>query len=427
MPQEVLQMFFLERVLERLSRSNYSRNFILKGGMLISSMLGVMERTTMDMDTTVNGISMAEDEIAKIIKQILKIDIGDGIKFEFEKLEPIREDDDYNNYRAYFTAIYGKIANKMKIDITTGDVITPGAINYSYKTILDDDKIDVLAYNCETILAEKYETIIRRNIGTTRARDFYDLHVFYQLYSEDIDFGILQKAIRRTSQKRDSEEILSEWKDICVDMRRDEPLRALWKNYQDNNKFAEKVSFDSTLDTVEEISLKTHVVDYLKKAVFLDVDGVLNSNNNDYGAGVEISDGKLVDSKAVALLAKLVKETDATIILHSGWRFWFDDEMNPTRPEAEYLVSSLEKEGIRISGVTPDLTTEEIRKTKKFSLVKAEEILQWLKLNKEYTNWVVLDDLDLHNAVVEAHQVKTDPKVGLTENDIRRAMDILGE
>ena len=165
----------------------------------------------------------------------------------------------------------------------------------------------------------------------------------------------------------------------------------------------------------------------MKKAVFLDIDGVLNSNNNDYGAGVEISDGKLVDSKAVALLAKLVKETDATIILHSGWRFWFDDEMNPTRPEAEYLVSSLEKEGIRISGVTPDLTTEEIRKTKKFSLVKAEEILQWLKLNKEYTNWVVLDDLDLHNAVVEAHQVKTDPKVGLTENDIRRAMDILGE
>ena len=107
--------------------------------------------------------------------------VGDRIEFTFEKLEPIREEDDYNNFRVYFVAHYGKIANKMKIDITTGDEITPGAIRYSYKTILDDDEIGVMAYNTETIIAEKYETIIRRNIGTSRARDFYDLHVFYNL------------------------------------------------------------------------------------------------------------------------------------------------------------------------------------------------------------------------------------------------------
>ena len=139
-PQEVLQMVLLERVLERLSKSKYARNFILKGGMLISSMLGIMERTTMDMDTTVNGINMEEDEISNIIKEILLIDVGDGISFEFDKLEPIREDDDYNNFRAYFTAHYGKIANKMKIDITTGDEITPRAIDYNYKTIKIDMK-----------------------------------------------------------------------------------------------------------------------------------------------------------------------------------------------------------------------------------------------------------------------------------------------
>jgi len=258
-PQEVLQMFLLERVLDRLSNSKYSRNFILKGGMLISSMMGLMERTTMDMDTTVNGINMDEDEISNIIKEILLIDVGDGIKFEFEKLEPIREDDDYNNFRAYFTAYYGKIANKMKIDITTGDEITPRAINYEYKTILDDDVIEVVAYNCETILAEKYETIIRRNIGTSRARDFYDLYMFYHMYAYKIDFKVLEEAIHRTARKRGSEGELKDWKEICEDMRVDEPLKSLWFNYQTTNKYASAVDFDSTITTVEEISLKTNM------------------------------------------------------------------------------------------------------------------------------------------------------------------------
>jgi len=258
-PQEVLQMFLLERVLERLSKSKYARNFILKGGMLISSMMGIMERTTMDMDTTVNGIDMDEDEISNIIKEILLIDVGDGISFEFEKMEPIREDDDYNNFRAYFTAHYGKIANKMKIDITTGDEITPRAIDYEYKTILDDDVIEVVAYNYETIFAEKYETIIRRNIGTTRARDFYDLHMFYHMYEQKVDFKILEEAIHRTARKRGSEDELKEWKDICDDMKADKPLKQLWLNYQNSNNYAQSVDFDSALATVEEISVKTNM------------------------------------------------------------------------------------------------------------------------------------------------------------------------
>ncbi len=257
-PQEVLQMFFLERVLERLSKSDYVSNFILKGGMLISSMLGIIERTTMDMDTTVNGINMEEEEIRGIIKEILSIDVGDGISFEFDKLETIREDDDYNNFRAYFTAYYGKIANKMKIDITTGDAITPRAINYEYKTILDGDVINVFAYNCETILAEKYETIIRRNIASSRARDFYDIHIFYHMYEHTIDFQILKDAITRTASKRGSEGDIKDWKEICEDMRVDASLNNLWLNYKKNNRYAEKVEFDSTIDTVEEISKKTN-------------------------------------------------------------------------------------------------------------------------------------------------------------------------
>ena len=252
--QEVLQMFLLERVLDRLSKSKYKDNFILKGGLLISSMIGIAERTTMDMDTTVTGINMEETEIEKIIREILLIDVGDGIEFTFEKLEPIREDDDYNNFRAYFVAHYGKIANKMKIDITTGDAITPGAIRYSYKTILDDDEVGVMAYNIETIIAEKYETIIRRNIGTSRARDFYDLHVFYNLYKDSINLEILKLAVTRTAKKRESLDTMSEWKEIIEDMKVDTALKKLWKNYCENNAYASEVSFENVMETTLHIA-----------------------------------------------------------------------------------------------------------------------------------------------------------------------------
>lgn len=252
--QEVLQMFLLERVLDRLSKSKYKDNFILKGGLLISSMIGIAERTTMDMDTTVTGINMEETEIEKIIREILLIDVGDRIEFTFEKLEHIREEGDYNNFRVYFVAHYGKIANKMKIDITTGDEITPGAIRYSYKTILDDDEIGVMAYNTETIIAEKYETIIRRNIGTSRARDFYDLHVFYNLYKDSINLEILKLAVTRTAKKRESLDTMSEWEEIIEDMKVDTALKELWKNYCENNTYASEVSFKNVMETTLHIA-----------------------------------------------------------------------------------------------------------------------------------------------------------------------------
>ena len=252
-PQEVLQMYMFERVLERLASSEYSENFILKGGMLISSMIGVEERTTKDMDTTVTGIDMEEAEIERIVKEILAIDIGDKIRFEFVKIEPIREDDDYNNFRVFFIARYGKIANEMKIDITTGDAITPSAVDYSYRTILDGDEIPVKAYNRETIIAEKYETIIRRNIGNTRARDFYDLYMFFNLYKDVIDFNVLKLAVKRTSKNRESEKELADWHDIYVDMKQDTSLKDLWDNYRSNNTYAQGLSYEAVLDVVETV------------------------------------------------------------------------------------------------------------------------------------------------------------------------------
>ena len=253
-PQEVLQMFLIERFLERLAKSSYKNNFILKGGFLISSMIGISERTTMDMDTTVTGINMEEDELERVIREILLIDVGDGIKFEFEKFEIIREKDDYNNFRAFLVAHYGKIANKVKVDITTGDEITPGAVRYSYKTILDDDEINIKAYNIETIIAEKYETIIRRNIGTSRARDFYDLYMFYHMYKESIHPEMLKLAVTRTAKKRESLQTMLEWKEIIEDMREDTALKVLWNNYCVKNTYAEEASYEDVMEILLRIA-----------------------------------------------------------------------------------------------------------------------------------------------------------------------------
>lgn len=251
--QEVLQMFLFERVLERLAASKYKDNFILKGGLLISSIIGIHERTTMDMDTTVRGITMEEDDIVRIVKEILTVEVNDGITFTYNCIEPIREEDAYNNFRVYLRAQYGKIDSPMKIDVTTGDAITPAAIRYEFPMLFEDKIIPVMAYTLETVLAEKYETIIRRNIGTTRARDFYDLHTLYHSRRRQIRTDILKTAVEHTAQKRDSLDEMAEWKDILEDIRHEPSMAGLWKNYVKDNPYVGEITFDEVLKTVEAV------------------------------------------------------------------------------------------------------------------------------------------------------------------------------
>ena len=163
----------------------------------------------------------------------------------------------------------------------------------------------------------------------------------------------------------------------------------------------------------------------MNRIIFLDIDGVLNSNFWNDSHQREISDGTLVDGEKVKLLSMLVKRTNAKIILHSGWKYWFDQDLKPLRLEAENLVMLFKKEELLLEDVTPDHSTEEIRKNKKFSLVKASEILAWLAEHENVDNWVVIDDLDLHSKEIEMHQVKTDPSIGLTINDVYKAEKIL--
>lgn len=251
---EVLHMFFFERILERLSLSDYQSNFILKGGLLIASMIGIENRSTLDMDATVSGIPMEEEMIKKIIMDLFQIDVGDGIQFFFQKIESIREDDTYNNYRVHVNAMYGKIDAPMKIDITTGDAITPAAIIYSYKMFFVDKYISVMAYNIETILAEKFETIIRRNIGTTRARDFYDLHILFKSRYIEINKSDFIRAVENTAKKRGSFEYIKDWIKICEEIRNEPALNKLWNNYQKENHYASDLTFQDVTNNLLQVA-----------------------------------------------------------------------------------------------------------------------------------------------------------------------------
>lgn len=255
--QEVLQIYFFERLLERLSKSQYKNNFVIKGGFLISSLIGIENRTTMDMDTTIKGIALKKNRIKEIVEEILDINVDDGIRFEIKDISYIREEDKYENFRISLIANVGKNQNPMKIDITTGDAITPREIEYAYPCIFSKKDIKIMAYPLETILAEKYETIIRRNITTTRMRDFYDLYTLYKLKKDDIDYEVLKEAVKRTSNRRGSQEMMKDYEKIIEDIKEDSYLRSLWDVYLKENKYIGDLSFDKIVDVVTILSNDT--------------------------------------------------------------------------------------------------------------------------------------------------------------------------
>ena len=263
-PNSLLQMCLFEGILEKLSKSKYSENFILKGGLLISSLIGVDMRSTMDMDTTLRGIPLNEVSITKILNEILAIEIDADIEYKLIKLSPIRQEDVYEDFCASISCIFGKINATLNIDITTGDVITPREMNYSYSKILEEGTIPIMTYTIETILAEKFETISSRNITTTRARDFYDLYMIYSIYKDKIDKDILRKAIERTSKYRGSFETALQYKEIVELFRESETLKELWKKYTQNNPYTKDVDFLDTISIYEEIGTVLNVNDDTK-------------------------------------------------------------------------------------------------------------------------------------------------------------------
>ena len=251
--QEVLQMYFFERFLTRLEKSKYRANFIIKGGFLISSIIGIQNRTTMDIDTTIKGVPIKEEIIKEIILEILNIEVNDEIEFVLGKIENIREISEYENYRLHLTANFEKIKNPLKIDITTGDVIIPSEIEYSYETIFKE-KLNILVYSLETLIAEKYETIIKRNITTTRLRDFYDIYMIFKLKNDKIDVNNLKQAIWETAKNRNSMEEILESKEILEDVKNDEYLNKQWNIYKKENKYVDNIQFSEILKLLNKIA-----------------------------------------------------------------------------------------------------------------------------------------------------------------------------
>lgn len=200
--QLVMQNYMLERLAERLSRSKYKYNFIVKGGFLISSLVGLATRTTMDIDTTITGFSLTHDQLQRIFEEICAMDVNDDVQFEFVGTSDIRETDDYPGIRVSLKANYSPMSVPLTVDVTTGDKITPSEIEHEIPLMFDDRNIQIMAYNLETILAEKLETILVRSVANTRPRDYYDVHILNSLYQEQINYRILKEAFNITSDKR---------------------------------------------------------------------------------------------------------------------------------------------------------------------------------------------------------------------------------
>ena len=248
--QLVMQNFMLERLLERISVSKYRQNFILKGGFLIAAMVGLDTRATMDMDATIKGWPVNEESIKNMFLDICKIDLQDDVTFEFKKIGEIREGDDYTGYRVSLSANYPPMAVPLKLDITTGDKITPREIEYRFKLLLEDREIPVFAYNLETVMAEKLETVVSRGDQNTRPRDYYDIYILAKMQYKNIETEYLRAALDATSKKRGSSEILKEYKNIIDIVRNSDVMIKQWRTYQRDFEYATDISFDEVCDAV---------------------------------------------------------------------------------------------------------------------------------------------------------------------------------
>lgn len=251
--QLVLQNYMLERFLERVSVSEYRNNFIIKGGFLIASMVGLNSRATMDMDATIKRYPVSEETIQKMVEEIIKINLEDEITFTFKNIGEIREGDEYTGYRVALSANYPPMAVPLKLDITTGDKITPREVEYEYKLMMEDRSICVLAYNMATILAEKLETVISRGDQNTRPRDFYDIYILTKLQAENIDLETLAFALDATTRKRESSSVVKQYHKIMETVRNSEIMNSQWQNYQKDFDYAAGIEFRETCDAVVRI------------------------------------------------------------------------------------------------------------------------------------------------------------------------------
>ena len=251
----LIRKYMMERFLERVSSSKYNGSFILKGGMLVAAFVGVEARATMDIDTTIKGIPVTIVDMERTITEISNIDLDDNVKFRIKKVSEIMDEAEYSGIRFSMDAVLDGAVIPLKIDISTGDEITPREIAYSYKLMFEDRTIQIMTYPIETVLAEKLETVISRSITNTRMRDFYDIHIL--LKSQNINADILALALERTAKKRGNFSLLENAESVLKIVKSDEDMKRLWNIYQKKFKYAGEYTWDEVMHSVRELSIET--------------------------------------------------------------------------------------------------------------------------------------------------------------------------
>lgn len=255
--QVILQNYMFERFLNRLSVSAYKEKFVLKGGMLVAALVGLDNRATMDLDTTLKNLPLTPDSIEKSLNEIFEVDLKDDVIFKLKGVSPIREDDIYGGYRVALDAIYETIITPMTIDVSTGDVITPNAVKFNFTGIFDDElKFELWAYNIETVLAEKVETILRRNIFNTRPRDFYDTYIL--ITTQEFDKKLFAEALEKTIEHRGTRNQINNYMDTLTIIENSEDLRRMWNNYQKQFAYAKDISFERVCSVIENLLSKNY-------------------------------------------------------------------------------------------------------------------------------------------------------------------------
>ena len=247
----LIRNFVMERFLERVALSPYRNNFILKGGMLVAAVVGLETRATMDIDTTVKSLPLSMENARRVVEDIIRTDVPDGVTFAITKVSDIMEGHDYPGIRFMLEASLDKMKQAVKVDISTGDIITPGAVEYSYKLMFEDRSISIWTYNLETLLGEKLETIMARETANTRMRDFYDIHILTN--QKTVDYKLLKSAFLATSEKRATTALISHFDAILEAVRSDTTMDGLWEKYRKENFFVGDLTWEDVNQSVKKV------------------------------------------------------------------------------------------------------------------------------------------------------------------------------
>lgn len=251
--QILMRNYMMERFLERISLSQYQDKFILKGGMLVAAMVGLDARATMDIDATIKGADVNVEAVESIIMDIISVPMEDGVTFRIRQITEIMDEAEYPGVRVSMETEFDGVRTPLKVDISTGDVITPEKVQYSFKLMLEERSINVWAYNLETVLAEKLETVISRGITNTRMRDYYDIHILIKLYGNTLNGKVLGEALLATAKKRETEYHLNDAQEIFDEIQNDSNMQKLWKSYQKKFSYASDISWEMVMESVREL------------------------------------------------------------------------------------------------------------------------------------------------------------------------------